>query len=167
MATKKNAQNHEEAQNCFTPLALSSLDDFFKSYDYFSKDERTRLQTAYLYLLEKTKNLHRSSGEPYFEHPYSVAEILAQSKLDADSIIAAFSQYFELNIVSESEIESLFGKTVLNITKGTAKITSMQIKVRQCKRLQVLENAFAMVDDIRIILVKWLTVSIACAISKK
>ena len=143
MATKKNAQNHEEAQTCFTPLALSSLDDFFKSYDYFSKDERTRLQTAYLYLLEKTKNLHRSSGEPYFEHPYRVAEILAQSKLDADSIIAAFfHNIFELNIVSESEIENLFGKTVLNITKGTAKITSMQIKVRQCKRLQVLEKCF-------------------------
>ena len=156
MATKKNTQNHEEMQTCFTPLALSSLDDFFKSYDYFSKDERTRLQTAYLYLLEKTKNLHRSSGEPYFEHPYRVAEILAQSKLDADSIIAAFfHNIFELNIVSESEIENLFGKTVLNITKGTAKITSMQIKSKTMQEAASFRKMlFAMVDDIRIILVK-------------
>lgn len=156
MQVDKKTQNQEQSQSCITPLALDSLDSFFIQYTYFTPEEKQRLKEAYLYLLDKTKNLFRSSGEPYHVHPYQVAEILAQGRLDADSIIAAFfHNIFELNIVSENEIEERFGKTVLNLTKGTAKITSMQIKSKTMQEAASFRKMlFAMVDDIRIILIK-------------
>jgi len=85
-----------------------------------------------------------------------VAEITAQSSLDADTVISAlFHNILDLEHINMEEIEQLFGKDVLRIITGTARITGMQINNKTLHQADTVRKMlFAMVDDIRIILVK-------------
>ena len=56
---------------------------------YNPKSSRSLLLSAFNYGREKHDGQYRRSGEPYFSHPYSVAMILAEQKLDDASIVTA------------------------------------------------------------------------------
>ena len=62
------------------------IEEFFKTFDDYEND-RKRIVDAWNFLLEKSDTLTRGCGKPYFFHPLRVAEILAKSKMDSDSII--------------------------------------------------------------------------------
>jgi len=66
----------------------------------------------------------RKSGEPYIIHPIAVAEILAQMRLDTDSLKAALlHDVIEDTDVSKEEITTHFGQTVAEIVDGLTKLT--------------------------------------------
>lgn len=141
-----------------TDFLIESFFEFFPSY----KTERNTILLAWNFLLEKTSGLMRSCGRPYFLHPLRAASILAQNNLDSDSIVSGlFHNILSVEKVTVEEIEKKFGRDVATIIQGTAKITALPISSAQGGVRKTLQQAdsirkmlFAMVDDVRVILVK-------------
>ena len=98
----------------------------------------------------------RKSGEPFITHPLSVAEILAELRLDTETIVAAI-----LHDVAEdtrytiTDIGEQFGEEVALLVDGVTKLEQMQYT---SKSEALAENYrkmfFAMSQDIRIIIIK-------------
>lgn len=141
-----------------TDFLIKTFFEFFPSY----KNEQNKIVSAWNFLLEKTRELTRSCGRPYFLHPMRVASILAQNNLDSDSIISGlFHNILSVDNVTIEEIEKKFGRDVATIIQGTARITALPISSAQGGGRKTLQQAdsirkmlFAMVGDVRVILVK-------------
>ena len=141
-----------------TDFLIKTFFEFFPSY----KNEQNKILSAWNFLLEKTRDLTRSCGRPYFLHPMRVASILAKNNLDSDSIISGlFHNILSVDDVSIEKIEKKFGHDVATIIQGTAKITALPISSAQRGGRKTLQQAdsirkmlFAMVGDVRVILVK-------------
>ncbi|HAO30807.1 MAG TPA: bifunctional (p)ppGpp synthetase/guanosine-3',5'-bis(diphosphate) 3'-pyrophosphohydrolase [Treponema sp.] len=130
---------------------------FFRTYtDRFDSEAEKRIRDAWNFLISKTKNITRKCGLPYYLHPMRVASVLAKSGLGADCVVAGFFH----NILDVSpdclpEIEAAFGKEICTVIEGTAKITSLKINSSSMQEADSIRKMlFAMVDDIRVILVK-------------
>src|SRR5574344_1664628 len=132
------------------------IDTFFKTFPEYSGDDEKKIRSAWDYLISKTGDLKRGCGKPYYLHPMRVACILAQTHLDSDTIVAGlFHNILEVSPDYLEEIQKEFGKDVANICNGTAKITSLKIKSKTLQQADTIRKMlFAMVDDIRVILVK-------------
>ena len=132
------------------------LEVFFKTFDTFSEPEKKRISLAWDFLLKKTKGLVRACGLPFYLHPIRVASILAQTNFDIDTIISGLlHSIFEIEGVSEEEVKSQFGETVYKIVRDTSKITSMKINASTIAQADSIRKMlFAMIDDVRVILVK-------------
>ncbi|MBQ0038988.1 MAG: bifunctional (p)ppGpp synthetase/guanosine-3',5'-bis(diphosphate) 3'-pyrophosphohydrolase [Treponema sp.] len=124
--------------------------------DVYNSDDEKKISDAWSYLISKTAELKRNCGNPYFMHPMRVARILAEKHLGADTIVAGiFHNILDVDNDCLDEVESLFGKDVARIIEGTAKITSLKIKSKTLQQADSIRKMlFAMVDDIRVILVK-------------
>ena len=133
------------------------IDTFFKTYpDYDVEGEREKIESAWDYLVSKTKEIKRSCGKPYYLHPMRVAAILAQMKMDSDTVISGF--FHNIQEVDEncvSDIKKMFGDGVAKIISDTSKITSLKIKNKTLQQADSIRKMlFAMIDDIRVIIVK-------------
>ena len=68
-------------------LTAEALADLVSKYN--PKSNSAKIIEAYKYGQTKHEGQFRKSGEPYFTHPVSVAEILAEQRLDDATIITA------------------------------------------------------------------------------
>lgn len=132
------------------------LDAFLKTFDTYSDEEKARFAEAWQFLCEKSAGIRRTCGLPYILHPMRVAAILADAHLDGDCLVCGLlHSILELNTVTESEIEERFGAAVLKIVKDTSKITGMKINASTIQQADSIRKMlFAMIDDVRVILVK-------------
>lgn len=129
----------------------------FKIEDSYSDSDIERIKNAWHFLLEKTSEKKRLCGNPYYIHPLRVAEILAEKKLGADTVIAGlFHNIYEVtDDQCLEEISEKFGTDIASICRGTSKITGMKINTTSIQQADSIRKMlFAMVDDIRVILVK-------------
>lgn len=149
------SQSNEYFETETDPQVL--IDTFFTEFsDSYSQSDKARIVSAWDYLIGKTRDLKRKCGKPYYLHPFRVARILAQKNLGADTIISClFHNILEVDPGCLGEIEEKFGKDVSVICYGTAKITSLNINSTSIHNADSIRKMlFAMVDDIRVILVK-------------
>ena len=132
------------------------LGEFFKTFDSFSDEEKARFSEAWAFLCKKTEGISRACGLPYILHPMRVASILAQGQLDIDCVICGLLHaIFEIEGVSEDEVKEKFGETVFKIVRDTSKITGMKINATTIQQADAIRKMlFAMIDDVRVILVK-------------
>lgn len=134
------------------------IETFFKEYPYFTENASTEkeIRSAWNFLIEKTCELKRSSGVPYYLHPMRVACIIAKAQLDKETVIAGLlHSILEVSPESTEEIKATYGEAVANICLQTAKITGMHINSKTMQQADSIRKMlFAMVDDIRVILVK-------------
>ena len=125
-----------------------------KEYDP-SADE-VALNRAYVFTVKAHGSQTRASGDPYYSHPVEVAGILAELKLDGDSIITGLlHDTVEDTVATLEEIENLFGKDVARLVDGVTKLSSIELqsaKTRQAENFRKL--VLAMSEDIRVLLVK-------------
>ncbi len=115
------------------------------------------LRRAYIFSAMKHKDQVRASGEPYLIHPLSVAEILADMKLDVETVSSGLlHDVIEDTLVAPEEISEMFGADVAHIVDGVTKISNLGKKMSkaevQAENLR--KMVLAMVDDIRVVLVK-------------
>ena len=130
---------------------------FLKDFsDVYNEEDEKKISRAWNYLIGKTAELKRNCGKPYYVHPLRVARVLAEKHLGADTIVAGlFHNILDVDNDCLQEIEKLFGKDIATICNGTAKITSLKIKSDTIQQADSIRKMlFAMVDDIRVILVK-------------
>lgn len=130
---------------------------FLKDFsDVYNEEDEKKISRAWNYFIGKTAELKRNCGKPYYVHPLRVARVLAEKHLGADTIVAGlFHNILDVDNDCLPEIEKLFGKDIATICNGTAKITSLKIKSDTIQQADSIRKMlFAMVDDIRVILVK-------------
>jgi guanosine-3',5'-bis(diphosphate) 3'-pyrophosphohydrolase len=99
----------------------------------------------------------RASGEPFFDHPYEVAKIVAKEiPLDDVSVAAALMHdVAEDTEYTIKDIREEFGSTIADIVDGATKISDIfkSHEVTQAENYRKL--LLSMVDDIRVMLVKF------------
>ncbi|MEC5320650.1 bifunctional GTP diphosphokinase/guanosine-3',5'-bis pyrophosphate 3'-pyrophosphohydrolase [Brenneria populi subsp. brevivirga] len=123
---------------------------------YLPEEQIQRLRQAYIVARDAHEGQTRSSGEPYITHPVAVACILAEMRLDYETLMAALlHDVIEDTPTTYQDIEQGFGKSVAELVEGVSKLD--KLKFRDKKEAQA-ENyrkmIMAMVQDIRVILIK-------------
>jgi GTP diphosphokinase / guanosine-3',5'-bis(diphosphate) 3'-diphosphatase len=114
------------------------------------------LRRAYVFSAFEHKGQVRHSGEPYLVHPLEVADLLADMKLDVVAIASGLLH----DIVEDTQtpierIKELFGVDVAHVVEGVTKLGSIQFSSREERQAENFRKMLlAMVDDIRVILVK-------------
>ncbi|MCQ2591440.1 MAG: RelA/SpoT family protein [Treponema sp.] len=147
-----------EEENIFkadinNPQAL--IQEFFNKYSYLSEQDREQILRAWNYLLEKCGDEKRDCGSPYYLHPLRIANILAQSKLDAESIVAGILHSIKDFGVTANDITRDFGPQIEKIIAGVNRIMDLPINSKTLLQADSIRKMlFAMVDDVRIILIK-------------
>ena len=116
------------------------------------------LRRAYVFSAFEHRGQVRHSGEPYLIHPLAVADFLADMKLDVVAIAAGLlHDVVEDTLTTIERIQELFGPEVAHVVEGVTKISAMPLSSASSEQRQA-ENfrkmLLAMVDDIRVILVK-------------
>lgn len=98
----------------------------------------------------------RKSGEPYITHPVTVAGILAELGMDAETIIAAIlHDTLEDTALSRSALAAEFGEVVAELVDGVTKLDKMRFGSRQEADAESFRKMLlAMSRDLRVILIK-------------
>jgi GTP diphosphokinase / guanosine-3',5'-bis(diphosphate) 3'-diphosphatase len=123
---------------------------------YTSDEEREFLRRAYGFSALEHKGQVRHSGEPYLVHPLEVASILAEMRLDPVAIAAGLlHDVVEDTLTSIEKIQEHFGPEVAHVVEGVTKIGAIPFSSSEERQAENFRKMLlAMVDDIRVILVK-------------
>ncbi|CAK9886925.1 MAG: Bifunctional (p)ppGpp synthase/hydrolase SpoT [Candidatus Erwinia impunctatus] len=123
---------------------------------YLPEDQIKRLRQAYLVARDAHEGQTRSSGEPYITHPVAVACILAEMKLDHETLIAALlHDVIEDTPATYQDMEQLFGKSVAELVEGVSKLDKLKFRDKEEAQAENFRKMImAMVQDIRVILIK-------------
>ncbi len=114
------------------------------------------LRRAYVFSAFEHKGQVRHSGEPYLVHPLEVADQLADMRLDVVAIAAGLLH----DIVEDTQtpierIRELFGAEVAHVVEGVTKLGAIPFSSSEQRQAENFRKMLlAMVDDIRVILVK-------------
>jgi guanosine-3',5'-bis(diphosphate) 3'-pyrophosphohydrolase len=114
------------------------------------------LRRAYVFSAREHRSQLRHSGEPYLVHPIEVGYILAELELDTASIVAGLlHDVVEDTLTTIETVRDYFGADVAHIVAGVTKISKLQFATNEQAEAENLRKMIlAMVDDIRVILVK-------------
>jgi len=99
---------------------------------------------------------YRKSGEPYITHPVAVAQILAEMRLDYQTIAAALMHdVIEDSATSHDVLAEQFDETIANLVEGVSKIGKLDTRsAKAAQAANFSKMLMAMNDDIRVIIVK-------------
>src|SRR5262245_2892346 len=114
------------------------------------------LRKAYIFSAVEHKGQTRASGEPYLVHPLEVAAILADMRMDPACVaVGLLHDVLEDTLTDPERIKEYFGADVLHIVEGVTKISKIPFSTSEERQAENYRKMLlAMVDDIRVILVK-------------
>src|SRR5262245_3501359 len=133
------------------------FEDLLEKVRAYSPDADVELlRRAYVFSAFEHRGQVRHSGEPYLIHPLAVADLLADMKLDVVAVAAGLlHDVVEDTLTTIDRIRELFGPEVAHVVEGVTKISAIRFassEERQAENFR--KMLLAMVDDIRVILVK-------------
>lgn len=135
-------------------MDIQEVIEKYKSYGV-SIDEPV-VRKAIEFAIKYHGSQKRASGDPYYYHPLQVAEIIAQMRLDSDSIVTAIlHDTIEDTDLTFENIEKHFSPNIAKLVDGVTKLNKIEFKadsVRQAENFRKL--LLAMSDDIRVLLIK-------------
>ena len=115
--------------------AADDLHQKIKSYN--TAVDSDKLRRAFDFGMQAHDGQVRASGEPYFFHPIAVANILADMRLDLDTVITALlHDTVEDCDVTLETLQSQFGSSVAQLVDGVTKLSRIGMQPSQiaCKR---------------------------------
>ena len=136
-----------------------------KALEYLPEERLGVVEEAYYYAEEAHSGQLRKSGEPFMEHPFQTAMVLADLRLDPDALAAGLLH----DVVEDSpdilveDIHSRFGQEVAQLVDGVTKFTEAELAASgvigtpQTPRAQaetIRKMLMAMAQDIRVVLIK-------------
>src|SRR5882672_6578605 len=133
------------------------FEDLLEKVRAYSPDADVELlRRAYVFSAFEHRGQVRHSGEPYLIHPLAVADFLADMKLDAVAIAAGLlHDVVEDTLTTIERIQELFGPEVAHVVEGVTKISAIPFSSSEERQAESFRKMLlAMVDDIRVILVK-------------
>ncbi len=124
--------------------------------EYLTEPQLEALRQSYVVARDAHEGQTRSSGEPYIIHPVAVARILAEMRLDIETLQAALlHDVIEDTEVTKEELEEQFGTTVAELVDGVSKLDKLKFRDRKEAQAENFRKmVLAMVQDIRVILIK-------------
>ncbi len=124
--------------------------------EYNPGGDSNLIDRAYIYSARVHEGQVRLSGEPYLSHPLEVADILADMRLDVESIAAALlHDVIEDTPATREDIEEMFGPGVAHIVSGVTKLSVLPHSTKRTQQAESLRKMIlAMADDIRVVLIK-------------
>jgi len=123
---------------------------------YLNADHIALIEKAFRVAEKAHKGQKRQSGEPYITHPLAAASILAQLRMDPQTIMAALlHDVLEDTGVDKKQLAQEFGDDVANLVDGVSKLAQIEFETRvEAQAENFRKMILAMVKDIRVILVK-------------
>ena len=134
-----------------------SITDLYSVLDvYMPKENIKIIEKAYKLSVKAHTGQYRKSGEPYINHPLSVALILADLHLDYYCIVAAIlHDCIEDTYMTKNDIAKEFGEQIAHIVEGVTNLTNLKFNSQYQKQSQNLQKLFfAMSKDMRVIIIK-------------
>ncbi|MBK9470424.1 MAG: bifunctional GTP diphosphokinase/guanosine-3',5'-bis pyrophosphate 3'-pyrophosphohydrolase [Gammaproteobacteria bacterium] len=123
---------------------------------YLAPEQVNAVRRAYYYSEQAHDGQVRRTGQPYVTHPLAVAGILADMRMDHQSLMAALlHDVIEDTGIAKEALASQFGTSVAELVDGVSKLSQFETTSRaeaQAENFQ--KMAMAMARDIRVILVK-------------
>lgn len=123
---------------------------------YLDTNRIDQVRRAYYFAEQAHEGQMRKSGDRYITHPLAVARILAEMRLDHQSLMAAMlHDVIEDTGIPKDAIADQFGEDVAELVDGVSKLTQIEFRSRaeaQAENFQ--KMTLAMARDIRVILVK-------------
>lgn len=123
---------------------------------YLEPEQIQKIERAYVLARNAHRGQKRQSGDPYITHPVAAALILAEMKMDSQSIMAALlHDVLEDTVVTKAALIREFGKEVADLVDGVSKLEQIKFSSRaEAQAESFRKMVMAMVKDIRVILVK-------------
>src|SRR5690606_11160044 len=136
------------------PAVLRALEQ--QLAEYLAPEQIARVRRAYEVGAQAHEGQTRKSGEPYITHPLAVAAILAELRLDPESLIAAIlHDTLEDTGLAAEQIEAEFGPAVMALVDGVTKLDRVRFRSRQEAAAESFRKMLlAMARDLRVILIK-------------
>ena len=138
-------------------LTLTKFRDLLKKIKKNRPSEDlTVLRRAYRFSAHHHMPQVRASGDPYLSHPLEVAHILADMRMDVPTIATALlHDIVEDTSVTPDELRENFGEEIAHLVEGVTKISRLDFSSKEQRQADnVRKMLLAMVDDLRVILVK-------------
>jgi GTP diphosphokinase / guanosine-3',5'-bis(diphosphate) 3'-diphosphatase len=114
------------------------------------------VMSAYLMAAKAHAGQTRKTGEPYLTHPLAVAQILADMRMDTDTIATALlHDALEDNPITKREMETQIGPEITALVDGVTKIGKLRFRSQEELAAENFRKMMlAMSRDLRVILVK-------------
>ena len=124
--------------------------------EYMNEKSIQFIEKALEYATFAHKDQVRKSGEAYIVHPIQVAGILAELRLDPDTIATGFlHDVVEDTGFTIEDIEYVFGKDVAFLVDGVTKLGKIKYKSHEEQQAENHRKMLlAMANDLRVIMVK-------------
>ncbi|MCY3979876.1 MAG: GTP diphosphokinase [Chloroflexi bacterium] len=150
-----------------TNVYSRDLESLLNSLPEITPNETDLIAAAYQRAEGAHSGQNRNSGGPYFTHCVAVASILAEMKMDAETIAAGLlHDVAEDSDVSIDALRGEFGSTIAKLVDGVTKLKNLPIKnvspAADTRRSSAVEREMeyirkimlTMGDDVRVVLVK-------------
>src|ERR671930_2486266 len=123
---------------------------------YNPEVDRELLARAFRFAAAAHEGQQRRSGEAFIHHPWGVAKICAQLRLDEQTLVAALLHDVVEDTPTElDEVRAEFGDEVARLVDGVTKLTRVQFQSReQAEAENYRKMVMAMAEDERVILIK-------------
>ncbi|MGQ8364270.1 bifunctional GTP diphosphokinase/guanosine-3',5'-bis pyrophosphate 3'-pyrophosphohydrolase [Glaciecola sp. 1036] len=127
-----------------------------KISEYLTREQVENVQAAFVLAQDAHEGQTRSSGDPYITHPVAVAGILADMRMDYETLMAALlHDVIEDTEYSRDDLSLAFGDTVAELVEGVSKLDKLKFRSKQEAQAENFRKMLmAMVQDIRVILIK-------------
>jgi RelA/SpoT family (p)ppGpp synthetase len=123
---------------------------------YLNQEQLDQVAEAYEVAAQAHEGQRRYSGEAYITHPVAVAAILADLRLDNQTIAAALMHdVIEDTPTAKEQIERQFGSEIAGLVDGVSKLDQLNFDSRAEAQVESFRKMMlAMVQDIRVMLLK-------------
>ncbi len=138
------------------PKEFTQEDVYALCQQYMNEEHLAFVNRAYEFAAFVHKDQVRQSGQPYIVHPIQVAGILAELKMDPETVASGYlHDVVEDTKITLGDVGELFGPDVQTIVDGVTKLGKIKYKSHE---EQLAENhrkmLIAMAKDLRVIMVK-------------
>ncbi|WP_455045768.1 RelA/SpoT family protein [Leptotrichia trevisanii] len=150
----------DEIEDMRVPVIVNkSYDELFKQLADRIRGNRLnvdmdKIAHAFMLAYESHVGQKRKSGEDYILHPVEVAEILADMKMDTDTIVAGLlHDVVEDTLITLADIEYTFGEDAKKLVDGVTKLRNLP-RTDSKKLENIRKMVVAMSEDIRVVIIK-------------
>ena len=150
----------DEIEDMRVPVIVNkSYDELFKQLADRIRGNKLdvdmeKIAHAFMLAYESHVGQKRKSGEDYILHPVEVAEILADMKMDTDTIVAGLlHDVVEDTLITLPDIEYSFGEDAKKLVDGVTKLRNLP-RTDSKKLENIRKMVVAMSEDIRVVIIK-------------
>lgn len=132
-----------------------NVQEIIKLIDMPKAEDIALIEKAYQIAEEAHRGVLRNSGEPYFNHVFETAKIIAELKMCPETICAGLlHDSIEDGVLTEEKIKKEFGDEILFLVNGVTKLGKLKYRGEE-RHMESLRKLFvASAQDIRVIVIK-------------